>query len=319
MVNTKKSLSKIVILDLDVIGPDLNLEVLQSLGELTCYGRTQKSEIVARCLTANIIITNKVILDKTVLEHLKYLELICISATGLNNIDLDYCSENNIQVKNVKGYSTNSVSQLTFAMALHFLTPVQQMGDFSKSGEWFQSGLFTSLAFPISDLAAKKWGIIGLGEIGRQVAKVASAFGAEVQYYSTSGMNQNSDYNAVELSQLLSTSDIISIHAPLNDKTLNLIGYKELLLLKENSILINVGRGGIINESDLAIFIDEKHNLKVALDVLEQEPFNPNSPLDKVKYRDNLLITPHIAWASQESRIKLFKGVEDNIKSFLNN
>jgi glycerate dehydrogenase len=235
----------------------------------------------------------------------------------MNNIDLEYAKQKGISVKNVAGYSTNSVVQLTFAMALYLINNIRYYDDYTKSDDgWVKSDVFTHFTPTFFDLAGKRWGIIGLGEIGKGVAKVAKAFGCEVCYYSTSGKNSVDEYEKVELNELLKEADIISIHAPLNENTKDLLNSTNLPLLKDSVILLNLGRGGIINEKDLSVFMDEKH-IKVALDVLEKEPISYDSPLRSIKNKQNLLITPHLAWASVESRKRLIKGIYQNIKDFL--
>jgi lactate dehydrogenase-like 2-hydroxyacid dehydrogenase len=316
MVNIKNCSNKIVFLDTSTLNKDVDLSCFQSFGDFKSYCYTDPEMVFERVQDANIVITNKVILNKELLERCHHLKLICIAATGMNNVDLEAAKELGIVVKNVKGYSTDSVVQQTFAMVLSLSSKIIHYCDYVRTGQWAQSKTFTHQQWPIYEIKNKKWGIIGLGQIGQAVAKVATAFGSKVSYYSTSGQNNNADYNRVELEVLLSESDIITIHAPLNDKTLNLITAKEISLLKEQAILINVGRGGIINEKDLFMSLQEKKIL-VGLDVVEREPMLVNSFADKLKDNQSIIITPHIAWASMEAQQTLVKGIQTNISEFL--
>jgi len=306
----------IVLLDQKTLGDDLNLEILKEFGELTLYATTTVEETAERIEEAEVIITNKVVITKEFMENAKALKLICIAATGMNNVDLEAAKALDIEVKNVAGYSTTSVVQHTFSMMFYLLEKLEYYNRQVKSRIWSQSGLFTDISRPFSEIAGKKWGIIGLGTIGKEVAKVAETFGAQIHYYSTSGKNLINDYHHSDLETLLAESDIISIHCPLNDSTNNLINQSNLHLLKEESILLNLGRGGIINETDLAIALNNK-NIYVGLDVMAQEPMEANNPLLSISNYDQLLITPHIAWASFEARKRLLDGIVKNIQSFL--
>jgi len=308
---------KITILDAKTLGNDLDLSALDSLGEVVKFDITQPHETKDRVIDSNIIITNKVIIDREIMKSSPKLKLICISATGMNNVDLEYAKELGIEVKNVAGYSTKSVVQHTFSMTLYLLEKMNYYNKVVKSGEWGKSGIFTDVSRPFGEIANMKWGIIGLGAIGQDVAKVATAFGANVVYYSTSGSNLNQPYQRLELNSLLKDCDIISIHSPLNKNTKNLINSNNLRFLKDKAILLNLGRGGIINEIDLAKELDSRE-IYVALDVLEKEPILEDNPLNLVKHQDRLLITPHIAWTSIEARVKLLDGVITNIKEFIN-
>ncbi len=306
----------IVLLDAKTLGDDLDITVLGSFGTLRVYQTTSPEETLERIQGADIIITNKVVINATMMEATPSLKLICIAATGMNNVDLDAAKAKGIEVKNVAGYSTKSVVQHTFAMALYLLEKMAYYDNVVKDGSWSASGLFTDVSQPFYEISGKKWGIIGFGTIGQEVAKVATAFGAEVSYHSTSGKNLHQLYPHQSLEQLLKKCDIISIHAPLNDATYNLINENNLSLIKENAILLNLGRGGIINERDLAFELDRR-TLYAGLDVLEKEPLILNNSLNEVKHQERLLITPHIAWASIEARKKLLEGIVDNIKVFL--
>lgn len=306
----------IVILDAKTLGADLDLSVLNRYGTVTTYETTSEEETVERIEIADIVITNKVVITANMMGQALRLKLICIAATGMNNVDLKAAHYKGIAVKNIAGYSTNSVVQHTFAMALYLLEQMAYYDHVVKESTWTNSGLFTDVSRPFYEISGKKWGIIGLGTIGQQVAKVAEAFGAEVSYYSTSGKNLKSAYPHQSLEFLLKDCDIISIHAPLNDDTFELINEMNLPFLKEKAILLNLGRGGIVDETDLAYELDRRE-IYAGLDVLQKEPIELNNRLNEVKHKERLLITPHIAWASIEARKKLLEGIVKNIETFL--
>ena len=306
---------KIVILDRKTLGYDVSVDIFSKFGEVISYDTTKVNETKDRIKNADIILTNKVYVSKDELEN-SSVKLICVTATGMNNVDLEYTKEKNIEIKNVAGYSTSSVIQLAFSMIFYFVQKLTYYKKYVDEQNWQKSDTFTHIDVPFFELDNKRVGIIGLGEIGRDLAKKAKAFNCEVVYYSTSGQNTNSEYKSVTLEELLKTSDIISIHAPLNEKTKDLLGYKELNLIKEGAILLNLGRGGIINEADLAKILDEK-DIFCGLDVVSKEPIEETNPLLKVVNKQRLLMTPHIAWASVEARKRLIEKVAKNIEDFL--
>ena len=237
-------------------------------------------------------------------------------ATGYNNIDIEYAKSRNIAVTNVAGYSTNTVVQHTFAMLFNIYNKLAYYDNYVKSGEYTKSDIFTHLDKSIVDLEGKTWGIIGLGQIGKRVANLAKAFGAEVIYYSTSGRNSDSEFTRVEFEELLEKSDVISIHAPLNENTEGLMNYEVFKKMKNSAVLLNLGRGPIVVESDLAKAIDEDLIGAAALDVFEYEPMHADNALLKVEKKDKLLLTPHVAWASLEARTRLFEDMMENIRAF---
>jgi len=306
---------KIVCLDAATLGSDVNLDVFGQFGEFVSFETTATNERVERLKGADVVITNKVVIDKDVMDA-SNLKLICISATGMNNVDLAYAAAKGIAVKNVAGYSTASVVQHTFACLFALTNRVKFYDNYAQSGEWAKSEIFTNLDRSIGEIAGKSFGVIGLGEIGRGVARIAEAFGARVSYYSTSGTNANAEFKRQNLDELLGGCDIVSIHAPLNEKTRNLIGERELNLMKEGAILMNFGRGGIVDESAVARAIDGR-NLRFASDVLETEPMRADHPLLNIKNKENLILTPHVAWASFEARERLVAMIVENIKEFL--
>jgi len=307
---------RIVILDSLTLGNDLDLTPLGTFGEVINYTTTHPSETLKRIENADIIITNKVLITKEIMQNASNLKLIAIAATGMNNVDVDTAKALNIKVKNVVGYSTASVVQHTFAMAFNLIEKLPYYNARVQDGTWSNSNLFTDVSQPFSEIAGKSWGIIGFGTIGKNVAQIAELFGANVIYYSTSGKNKINDYHHDSLKDLLAKSDIVSIHCPLNKDTENLINASNLNLLKDGAVLLNLGRGGIINEADLVEELN-KRELYVGLDVLLKEPIEADNPLMHLKNPNQLLITPHIAWASVEARKRLLEGIMKNIEWFL--
>ena len=305
---------KIVLLDANTLG-DCDLSGFKALGEFVSYGVTLPHQRIERCAEADVVLTNKVMLDESVLSQLPDLKLICITATGMNNVDLDFAKKKGIVVKNVAGYSTTAVTQHTFSLALHLLARLGYYDAYCKSGAWCESDTFTHINGGLRELENLQWGIIGFGSIGQRVGNLAQAFGAKVSYYSTSGKNTQSGFTRKELDEILSQSDIISIHAPLNPQTHNLLNHKNLPLIKDKAILINVGRGGIVNENDIAEFLKNK-DMYFGTDVLEIEPMKPNHPFLDKNIAHKILITPHIAWAYDKARERLLELTLENIKSF---
>ena len=304
---------KIVLLDALTFG-DTDLSGFDPLGEVRVFETTSPQEVQERITDADVIVTNKVVINDEHMHNTPSLKLICVAATGMNNIDLEAAKKRNIAVKNVAGYSTDSVIQHTFSMLFYLMGHSRYYDEYVKSGAYSRSKIFTDVSRPFFEIKGKKWGIIGLGEIGRGVAKLADAFGAEVCYYSTSGKNHSQPYERLKLDELLQSCDFISIHAPLNEQTNNLLDYEQLLLCKDGAIVLNLGRGGIVNEEAIARVIDEKY-IYFGLDVLTKEPMREDHPLLDVKNKENLYVTPHIAWTSVEARDKLIASVIENISS----
>lgn len=306
----------IVLLDADTLGKDANLEAFKEFGQLISYPKTSKDEITKRVANANIVITNKVIIDKEAMDNAPKLKLICIAATGMNNVDLEYAKQKDIVVKNVAGYSTKSVAQHTLMQVLSLAGHNHHYNHYVQSGQWAKSPIFVNIDKPFHDLEHKCWGIVGLGSIGQEVAKLASAFGCEIFYYSTSGKNRSNTYKRLNLDELLKTCHIVTIHAPLNAKTNNLINKEKLALMKQDAIILNVARGGIVNEEALVEAINNE-KIYASVDVLTREPMSQDSPYLHVKKSERILLSPHLAWASVEARKRLIKGVCKNIEAFL--
>lgn len=294
---------------------DTSLAGFEALGEVTTYLTTTVDETVQRVAQADVIVTNKVVVSDAVMNAAPNLKLICVAATGMNNIDHEAAARRGISVKNVAGYSTDAVVQHTFSMLFYLMGHSRYYDEYVKSGQWQKEAVFTHIGPSFSELRGKTWGIIGLGEIGRSVATIAKAFGANVCYYSTSGKNQTSDFEKTTLSRLIENSDVISIHAPLNASTENLISHSELLQMKDGAVLLNLGRGGIVDEDALSVIIDVKP-IYVGLDVLVKEPMSAPHPLLAIKHSERLYMTPHIAWTSVEARERLIAATIENIKTF---
>ncbi|MBP5210215.1 MAG: D-2-hydroxyacid dehydrogenase [Bacteroidales bacterium] len=308
---------KIVFLDDATVGFDVSLDPIKALGDYTGYGSTPAELVLERAGDCDVLIVNKVKIGKAEIDGCKNLKLICEAATGTNNIDVAYAAQKGIPVKNVAGYSTESVLQVTYTLILGLLGQIKFFDGYVKSGDYSASGCFTEMSHPFPELDGKSMGVIGMGTIGSRVAQVAKAFKMNVNYFSTSGTNHCTEYPALSLEELLAKSDIISIHAPLNDRTNNLITYDKLCLMKKNAIIINMGRGGIVNEADLARAVDEGIIAGAGLDVYSAEPIPADHPYMKMKHKERMMFTPHVGWASAEARVRLVQGVADNIKTIL--
>ncbi|MBR0534721.1 MAG: D-2-hydroxyacid dehydrogenase [Bacteroidales bacterium] len=309
---------KIVFLDSATLGQDVSLEPIASLGELVCYERTRPEDVFERIADCEVLIINKIKIGKPQIDAAPKLRLICEAATGVNNIDVSYAESRGIPVRNVAAYSTESVVQTTF---MHLLTLVQGHGYFDrfvKDGRYSRSGSFTCMDIAFGELDGKNMGIIGLGTIGSRVARVAAAFGMKVCYYSTSGTSHSSEYPSLSLAELMSQSDVISVHAPLNARTDGLVGYRELSLMKRSAYILNMGRGGIVVEADLARALDEGLLAGAGLDVFGTEPLPSDHPFLHMAHPERLSLTPHIAWASIEARRRLVSGIAANIAAFCN-
>lgn len=308
---------KLVFLDLATLGDAPDTTALGALGELTTYEQTAPSEVTTRLQHAQVAITNKVAITAEQLAKLPNLRLICVAATGMNNIDLTAAAAAGVEVKNVAGYATESVAQWTFAALFALSMDLIHLNEAVYDGTYSQANSFSYWRRPFQELSDNTFGIIGLGAIGQRVATLATAFGAKVVYYSTSGKNKSQAYPALPLEELLATADVISINAPLNEKTTGLITYSELAKMKPSAYLLNSGRGGIVDENDLAKAIDEDLIAGAAMDVYTQEPLPRRHPYLGVKKRHKLLLSPHIAWAGERSRQALLSGVVENIRASL--
>lgn len=289
---------------------------LRALGDYTGYDSTLPDQVVGRCRNAEVVITNKVVIDRKTMLALPRLRLICIAATGMNNVDLDAAAASGIEVRNAKGYSTHAVAETTLGAAIALLRHSVYYDRYVKSGAYSASGRQFHFRYANRQLHGSRWGIVGLGAIGREVARLAGAFGCEVRYASTSGVLRPEPYPAMPLDELLSWADIVSVHCPLNDRTRMLIGPAEFARMRSSAILINVARGGIIDEAALAAALDADRLAGAAFDVFPVEPLPADSPLLHVREPDRLLLSPHNAWAPLEAVEVLIGCIEENIKQF---
>lgn len=308
---------KIVVLESLSLGKDVDISIWGDFGEITYYENTAPEQIPERIHDADIVIINKSPLNETTLADAKNVKLICEAATGYNNVDIEYCKKRGICVTNVKGYSTPIVAQHTFAMALYLLEKLPVYDEYVKSGEYCNAPIFTCFSPFFTELEGKTWGIVGLGNIGKRVADIAKAFGCKVIYYSASGNNNSTEYERVDFDTLLVQSDILSLHCPLTDRTLNLIDDKALDKMKKTAILINVARGPVVNEQALYDALVNEKIAAAGLDVLVNEPMSKDNPLGKIKDSTKLFITPHMGWGSYEARVRCSKEVYRNIEAFL--
>ncbi len=309
---------KIIFMETDTLGEDVDLAPFHKLGEVEKYPCSVAELNAERIKDADVVIVNKIPMKASTLDAAKNLKLICITGTGTNIVDFNYTNGRGIKVANVKGYSTKSVVQHTFALFFYLYEKLSYYDQFVKSGEYIRSDIFSHFIVKFHELAGKTWGIIGLGEIGRGVAEVARLFGCKVIYYSTSGKNSNPDFDQVNLDTLLAESDVVSIHAPLNTATRDLIGEAELRKMKKEAVLLNLGRGPIVNEQALTKALKEDWIGGAGLDVLTAEPMAATNPLIEIQDSSKLIITPHIAWATVEARQRVTEEVYENIAAFQN-
>lgn len=304
---------KIVFLDAATMG-NVSFEPFERLGEFVSYQTSTPEEARERVKDADVMMINKVLVNKGLIDAAPELKLICVAATGVNNIDVDYAASKGIPVRNVAGYSTDSVAQSTFMHILSLAGGAPYFDASVKSGSYSRSGMFTDPNWNWTELAGKTIGIIGLGNIGKKVAKIAEAFGMDVCYYSTSGTAHCQDYPCLSLEDLLRRSDIVSVHAPLNDRTLNLLGAKEFALMKPTAYVVNMGRGAIIVEADLAAAVDNGTIAGAGIDVFVHEPIPEDHPYLTMKHPERMRLAPHVAWASVEARTRLVSMMADNVR-----
>lgn len=309
---------KIVFMETDTVGKDISFEAFEKLGEVVTYPLSSPGENAERIKDADIIVANKILMNGQLLAGAEKARLICLTATGTNNVDFAYTDKRGIAVANVSGYSTHSVVQHTFAMLFYLYEKLAYYDEYVKSGKYCDSPVFSHFEEHFNELYGKTFGIIGLGEIGRGVASVARAFGCRVVYYSTSGKNNNPEYERIDtFDEFLSQADIVSVHAPLNEKTQNLLNAEAFKQMKPTAYLLNLGRGPIVNQADLAEALERGELAGAALDVLETEPVLRDDSLLRLKDSKRLLITPHIAWATVEARNRCVSEVYKNIEAFL--
>ena len=304
---------KIVFLDAISMG-DVSLEEIAALGDFTSYPSSTAQEARERVKEADVALLNKVVVDQAFLDAAPRLKLVCEAGTGINNIDVELCKKRGVVVRNVAGYSTDSVAQTAWMHILNLAGHAFHYQEFVRSGQYSKNPVHVDYRHPFVELAGKTLGIVGMGAIGQKVAAIARAFGMEVVYFSTSGTGHCKDYPCVSLDELLERSDVISIHAPYNERTAGLIGYEQFRKMKPTAYLVNTGRGGIAVEEDLARALDEGLIAGAALDVYVNEPLPAESPLMHLVHPERLLFSPHIAWYSKEARARLAHEMAENIK-----
>lgn len=307
---------KIVVLDAQTVGEDVDWSGYEKLGEVVRYPYSATEEVPERVKDAEVIIVNKVLINEQTVGNAKNLKLVCVLATGTNNLDKEYLESRGIIWHNVAGYSTEAVAQHTFAMLFYLLEKLRYYDEYVKDGAYEKSPLFTHFANGFAEIKGKTWGIIGLGTIGRRVAEIARVFGAKVIYYSASGAAPQDGYEQVDFDTLLAASDIISVHAPLNEYTENLMNKEAFAKMKSSAIFLNVGRGPIVVEQDLFDALENGELAAAGLDVLCKEPIAADNPLLQIKDSRKLLITPHIAWASVEARDRLVQMVLEQVQEY---
>lgn len=305
---------KIVFLDAKTIGDDLDLRGFEELGEVVKYQFSTDEQIPQRVGDADVIVTNKANINEKTVGDAKNLKVVCVTATGTNNLDKPYLEGRGIVWHNVAGYSTESVAQHTFAMLFYLLEKLRYYDDYVKEEKYIDDKIFTHFKKTFWQLSGKTWGIAGLGTIGKRVADIAEVFGCHVIYYSTSGRNHDEKYEEVGFEELLVRSDILSVHAPLNDQTEGLMDREAFHKMKKTAIFLNLGRGPIVREGDLSEALNQGEIAAAGLDVLTAEPMSRENPLKDIKDSEKLLITPHIAWASREARVRLMEIVLTQIK-----
>ena len=306
---------KIVILDIGTLGEGLNFDSISKLGEVVAYDVSTQAQIEERIKDADVVIANKMELCEDNLKNAKNLKLICVTATGYDNIDIEYCKKNGIGVCNVVGYSTDSVVQLTVALAFSLATNLYTFDKYVKSGAYTKSGIFNSVSPVFHEISGLTWGIVGLGNIGKKVAKIADAMGCRVLAYKRT---DDPEYNCVDIDTLCRESDIITVHTPLNDGTFHLINEEKLSKMKEKVILVNVARGAVFDEEAVCRAVENGKIGGLGVDVYSSEPMKEQSPYQRILARENVIFTPHMAWGAIESRQRCIDEVAKNIETFIN-
>lgn len=309
---------KIVVLERNSAGTDIDVSCFEKFGEVTYYPNTVAENTAERVKDADIVIANKAPLNETTLKDAPNVKLICLFATGFDNVDIAYCKGRGIKVANVVNYCTPAVAQHTLLLALMLTEKIAFYDQYVKSGTYSAQDRFSNFDRAFNDLEGKTWGIVGMGNIGRRVAGLAQAFGCKVIFYSASGNSTCTEYERVDFDTLLQESDILSLHCPLSDRTRGLIDKTALEKMKKTAILVNVARGPVVDTQALYDALIRDQIAAAGLDVLEKEPMSKDNPLAKIQDSTKLVITPHMSWASVESRTRLVEEVYKNIEAFLN-
>lgn len=308
---------KLVVLERNSVGTDVDVSCFERFGEVEYYPNTVAENTAERVKDADVIIANKAPMNENTLKDAPNVKLICLFATGFDNVDLAYCKNRGIKVANVVNYSTSAVVQHTLLLALSLEEKLVHYDNYVKSGEYGAQNRFSNFDRPFREFEGKTWGIVGMGNIGRGVAKVAQALGCKVIFYSASGKSTCTEYERVEFDVLLAQSDILSLHCPLSDRTRGLINKEAFSKMKESAILVNVARGPVVDTQALYEALTQGQIAAAGLDVLEKEPISRDNPLNEIKDSTKLIITPHMAWASTEARMRLVDEVAKNIQAFL--
>ncbi len=308
---------KLVVLERNSVGTDIDVSCYEKFGEVTYYPNTVAENTAERVKDADVIIVNKAPMNEDTLKDAPNVKLICLFATGFDNVDLAYCKSRGIKVANVVNYSTAAVVQHTLLLALALEEKLVHYDNYVKSGEYGAQDRFSNFDRPFREFDGKTWGIVGMGNIGRGVARVAQAMGCKVIFYSASGKSTCTEYERVEFDDLLSQSDILSLHCPLSDRTRGLINKEAFSTRKQSAVLVNVARGPVVDTQALYEALTQGQIAAAGLDVLEKEPISRDNPLNEIKDSTKLIITPHLAWASTEARERLVDEVAKNIQAFL--
>lgn len=307
---------KLVVLERNSVGTDIPMDY-SDLGDVVYYENTVTAqEVSERTSEAEVVIVNKAPINEQSLSESKNVKLICVLATGYDNIDLQYCTKRGIKVANIVNYSTAAVAQHTFTLALALYEKLAHYDRYVKGGEYQAQSRFSNFDVPYRELDGKTWGIIGMGNIGKKVAHIASAFGCNVIFHSVTGQSKVAEYEQVDFETLLKESDVLSIHCPLSDLTRNLINWEAFVKMKKEAVLVNVARGPVVNNQDLYRALTEGQIMAAGLDVLEKEPLQADNPLGKLQDSNQIIITPHLAWASVEARIRCVSEVRENILAY---
>lgn len=307
----------IVVLERNSVGPDISVDCFYELGNVTCYRNTVTiEEVKERVKNADIIVANKSPMCEESLKDAPNVKMICEFATGYDNCDLAYCKSRGIRVANVVDYCSAMVAQHTFALALALCQKLPHYDNYVKSGAYSAQDRFSNFDIPFYELEGKTWGIVGMGNIGKRVARIATAFGCKVIFHSVTGKSTVTEYPQVDKDTLLRESDFLSLHCPLSDLSRNFIDKEALAKMKQTAYLVNVARGPVVNNTDLYEALEAGTIAGAGLDVLEKEPLQLSNPLSKIKDSNKLIITPHLAWGSVEARMRCVEGVYENIKAF---
>lgn len=304
---------KIKILDSATLGDDLDLSMIKSMGDVTVYDKTPQKKVSERIKDAEVLILNKVKLNGENLPAAPDLKLICITATGFDNVDIDYCRENNIAVCNVCGYSTDSVAQLTVSLVLSLIMHIGEYNRYVKDGSYTKSGVHNYLKPTFHEIKSMTWGIVGYGNIGKKVAEVAKAFGCRVIVYKKTPVEEA---ECVDIDTLCRESDIITVHLPLSKETKEIINKERLAMMKKTAILVNMARGAVIDEAAVCEAMKNEEIGGFATDVYSVEPMPEESPFNEILGFKNTLLTPHMAWGAYESRVRCMEEVKKNIEAF---